>query len=225
MTTATKPIAALPLPKLNPNGRVMYFAFGSNLDHAQMRKRCPAAQRLWPASLDGYRLAFVGFSRGWGGGVATIVPSKRGSVEGYVYDLTPACVRSLDGYEGAPIVYSREAITMLDDNDTAHACIVYTHNRPHIERKPSDAYASKIRAAYEREGFDAAPLLAAIKRAPRRKAAPRRPPAASVHPRDPWPFADPWPDEPDEAQAPKHAPPRLHDLPLFERFAGTLLLD
>ena len=33
-----------------------YFAYGSNLDAAQMRARCPSAKLLGAAILDGYRL-------------------------------------------------------------------------------------------------------------------------------------------------------------------------
>lgn len=161
---------ALPTPPLNPNGRVMYFAFGSNLDEQQMAERCPDALPLWPASLEGYRIEFVGFSRGWGGGVATIVPDDGGVVEGYVYDMTPADVRKLDAREGAPYVYSRDVIAMADEDGTEHHCITYVHNRPQDLTKPSLAYARQIAQAYEAEGFDPQPLLAAIARAPRRKA-------------------------------------------------------
>ncbi|MDY0002073.1 MAG: gamma-glutamylcyclotransferase family protein [Polyangia bacterium] len=37
---------------------VLYFAYGSNLDQAQMRRRCPTAAPIGPATLDGWRLAF-----------------------------------------------------------------------------------------------------------------------------------------------------------------------
>ena len=50
-----------------------YFAYGSNLDAAQMRARCPSAKLLGAAILDGYRLGFAGQSAAWGGGVATVV--------------------------------------------------------------------------------------------------------------------------------------------------------
>ena len=39
-----------------------YFAYGSNLDAAQMRARCPSAKLLGAAILDGYRLGFAGQS-------------------------------------------------------------------------------------------------------------------------------------------------------------------
>jgi hypothetical protein len=59
-----------------------YFAYGSNLDAAQMRARCPSAKLLGAAILDGYRLGFAGQSAAWGGGVATVVRDGEGGSRG-----------------------------------------------------------------------------------------------------------------------------------------------
>jgi len=58
----------------------LYFAYGSNLDGAQMRRRCPSARLVGAAILDGYRLGFAGQSAAWGGGVATVVRDREGRV-------------------------------------------------------------------------------------------------------------------------------------------------
>ena len=50
----------------------LYFAYGSNINLEQMAVRCPAAQVVGPAVLDGYELLFRGNRRGTG--VATIEP-------------------------------------------------------------------------------------------------------------------------------------------------------
>ena len=50
----------------------LYFAYGSNINLNQMAVRCPAAQVVGPAVLDGYELLFRGNRRGTG--VATIEP-------------------------------------------------------------------------------------------------------------------------------------------------------
>ncbi len=55
----------------------LYFAYGSNLDQQQMRKRCPGARVLAPGVLRGYRIAFGNHSVKRGGAVATIVPYPR----------------------------------------------------------------------------------------------------------------------------------------------------
>lgn len=56
----------------------LYFAYGSNLDGAQMRRRCPSARLVGAAILDGYRLGFAGQSAALGGGVATVVRDREG---------------------------------------------------------------------------------------------------------------------------------------------------
>ncbi|MFI5246539.1 MAG: gamma-glutamylcyclotransferase family protein, partial [Gemmatimonadales bacterium] len=57
---------------------VLYFAYGSNLDEAQMRERCPAAERVARATLRGHVLTFGGFSHKWNGAVASVrrAPSR-----------------------------------------------------------------------------------------------------------------------------------------------------
>ena len=42
----------------------LYFAYGSNMNSAAMRRRCPDARAVGPARLEGYRF-FVGLE-GWG---------------------------------------------------------------------------------------------------------------------------------------------------------------
>ena len=81
----------------------LYFAYGSNINLEQMAVRCPAAQVVGPAVLDGYELLFRGNRRGTG--VATIEPLAGSQVHGLLWMLTPECERSLDVYEGYPSLY------------------------------------------------------------------------------------------------------------------------
>jgi hypothetical protein len=37
----------------------LYFAYGSNMDRPAMKRRCPGARALGPATIDGHRY-FVG---------------------------------------------------------------------------------------------------------------------------------------------------------------------
>ncbi len=43
---------------------IRYFAYGSNMNRAAMRRRCPDARAVGPATLEGYRF-FIGID-GWG---------------------------------------------------------------------------------------------------------------------------------------------------------------
>jgi len=55
---------------------VYYFAYGSNLNHKQMLERCPDSQPRFLATLHNYKLVFVGWSRQWRGGIASIKPFR-----------------------------------------------------------------------------------------------------------------------------------------------------
>ncbi|MEX2500932.1 MAG: amidohydrolase [Trueperaceae bacterium] len=78
------------------------FAYGSNMDPVQMRRRCPSARFVARAWLPDFALAFPRWSPKRGCGVADVVPAPGGRVWGVVYDLDEEDGRALDGYEGAP---------------------------------------------------------------------------------------------------------------------------
>ena len=88
----------------------LYFAYGSNINLEQMADRCPAAEVVGTAVLDGYELLFRGNRSGYG--VATIEPQPGKQVHGLLWKLTPECEQSLDFYEGYPRLYGKEDITV-----------------------------------------------------------------------------------------------------------------
>jgi gamma-glutamylcyclotransferase (GGCT)/AIG2-like uncharacterized protein YtfP len=71
----------------------LYFAYGSNMDRAAMRRRCPGARALGPATLQGHRF-FVGID-GWG----SVKPERGDSVHGVLWRLTPRDLAALHAYE------------------------------------------------------------------------------------------------------------------------------
>lgn len=79
---------------------MLYFAYGSNLNPEQMQQRCPGHEVVGMAELRDHRLVFPLTSHGWGGGVASVVPSHGSSVWGMVYELTDEHLVALDRYEG-----------------------------------------------------------------------------------------------------------------------------
>jgi cation transport regulator ChaC len=72
---------------------MLYFAYGSNLSRAAMRRRCPDARAAGPALLEGYRF-FIGID-GWG----SVKPSAGDRVHGVVWRLTPRDIAALHAYE------------------------------------------------------------------------------------------------------------------------------
>jgi gamma-glutamylcyclotransferase len=91
---------------------MFYFAYGSNLNWAQMRGRCPSASFMEVASLPNHRLAFTRYSSSRECGVADIVEAEGSNVWGVVYEIIdPAVVQRLDRCEGVPKGYTRNPIT------------------------------------------------------------------------------------------------------------------
>lgn len=73
---------------------IYYFAYGSNMDMEQMRRRCPDAKCIDTAVLRGWKFALdeVGY--------ATVVPAAGASVPGLLWMLSDADEAELDVYEG-----------------------------------------------------------------------------------------------------------------------------
>jgi len=85
---------------LGTMGDVLYFAYGSNLDFAQMKGRCPSARSVGVAKLPGRRLAFTRWSGGRKGAVADAVADPAGEVWGVVFEITAEDLEMLDRCEG-----------------------------------------------------------------------------------------------------------------------------
>ena len=85
---------------------MLYFAFGSNLHHKQMKKRCKKSVYIGCYSLEGYQLVFRNYY--FGGGVADIQKKKNSSVLGAIYKITKSDEKKLDQYEDYPKTYIKK---------------------------------------------------------------------------------------------------------------------
>src|SRR3712207_7152836 len=81
----------------------LYAAYGSNMDPAQMLRRCPSSPHTGTGWVRGWRLTFGAEEYGWDGALATLVPADDETPGVFValYDLTEADERALDAWEGA----------------------------------------------------------------------------------------------------------------------------
>ncbi|MBB3084800.1 gamma-glutamylcyclotransferase family protein [Geodermatophilus sabuli] len=86
----------------------LYAAYGSNMDPAQMLRRCPSSPHTGTGWIRGWRLTFGGEELGWEGALATLVPDDTTPGESLspgvfvaLYDLTEVDERALDAWEGA----------------------------------------------------------------------------------------------------------------------------
>lgn len=120
--------------------RVSYFAYGSNLDGAQMRERCPSARPCFRARLAHHRIDFTHFSSKWLGGAADVLPHFGDSVWGFVYELDPEDILRLDRFEGG---YERVQLAVEDDDGHPHQVLSYTVRRK-LSFLPTRAYLEKM---------------------------------------------------------------------------------
>ena len=127
-----------------------YFAYGMNLNHFQMRKRCPNAQPIGRCLLPGWRLAFDG--------VATLIECPDTLVHGGLWHITPACEKALDILEGYPRLYQKKHFVNSSRD-------IFFYVMPHdFNIAPSEAYLNMLLNGlddfgYAPHGKDIAPYL------------------------------------------------------------------
>ena len=123
-----------------------YFAYASNLSKKQMQERCPESQPKFTAVLPNYKMVFVGWSREWRGGVASIKSFRGERVRGAIYEVTEACLRRLDKYETG---YTRLNVTVFDEDNEPFPAVTYIKSGQLEESSPSKEYLAVIRQGYQ----------------------------------------------------------------------------
>ena len=118
-----------------------YFAYGTNLNQKQMKERCPDSKPLFTAVLPNYKLVFVGWSRQWRGGVASIKPLRGDRVRGAIYEVSESCLQRLDRYESG---YSRFKVSVLGEDDEPVEAITYIKTGRLEDAPPSKEYLAVI---------------------------------------------------------------------------------
>jgi len=81
---------------------IYYFAYGSNLHHLQMQKRCPKCQFIKKMILHNYNLTFRSKY-----GAADIEAKKGKKVYGALYTISQSAEKRLDIYEEYPTLYKK----------------------------------------------------------------------------------------------------------------------
>ena len=90
---------------------MLYFAYGSNLYHKQMKKRCKDSVYIRCYILKNYRLFFR--NNFLGGGVADIQRKNKSKVLGALYKISKRDEKKLDVYEDFPNTYVKRYFTLL----------------------------------------------------------------------------------------------------------------
>ncbi len=81
---------------------MLYFAYGSNLHHFQMKRRCKESTFLKKINLKDFKLTFRSKYR-----AADIEPKKNSIVPGGLFEISKNDEKKLDIYEDYPILYRK----------------------------------------------------------------------------------------------------------------------
>ena len=81
---------------------MLYFAYGSNLHHFQMKRRCKDSVFIKKINLNDFRLTFRSKYR-----AADIEPSKNSFVPGGLFEISKSDEKKLDVYEDFPNLYKK----------------------------------------------------------------------------------------------------------------------
>ena len=127
---------------------MLYFAYGSNLNHKQMHIRCKDSRYIKSAFLEGYKLSFCAASRDYG--VANIVKKKGSKVPGGIWEISESDEKELDVYEGYPTLYTKYFFNL-----NGKRVMFYIMKRRYSFKLPRRSYVDTINQGYVDCNLDA----------------------------------------------------------------------
>lgn len=137
----------------------LYAAYGSNLNHAQMRGRCPDAKYLGSAMLQNQNLIFRGQPDH---SFATIESMEGKEVPIGLWEISARDEKALDRYEGYPNFYHKTMLPAMLGSEEVHA-MVYIMDLAMPAGLPSVMYYDIVEKGYRDCGLDPAYLKEALK--------------------------------------------------------------
>ena len=123
---------------------MLYFAYGSNLHHFQMKKRCKDSIFLKKINLNGFRLTFRSRYR-----AADIEPKKKSIVPGALFEISKSDEKKLDVYEDYPILYKKYYFTYYGKK-----IMTYTMTKKTLFAYPTERYLNIVKRGYQDCGLD-----------------------------------------------------------------------
>ncbi len=123
---------------------MLYFAYGSNLNHIQMKDRCSRAKYIKKHTLNGYKLCFSHKTNHSVYGHANIIKNKKSEVHGALWDITRNDEKELDGYEGVDYNYYQKEYFTLKGKKV----LVYVQKIYYLQ-KPNSTYLHTIIQGYK----------------------------------------------------------------------------
>ena len=118
---------------------MLYFAYGSNLNHFQMKRRCKDSKYLKKINLKGYTLNFRSKYR-----AADIEKKINSSVPGGLYEISKSDEKKLDIYEDYPILYKKLYFTYFNKSVMTYIMVNKTEFR-----YPTERYLNVVKRGYK----------------------------------------------------------------------------
>ena len=118
---------------------MFYFAYGSNLHHFQMKKRCKDSIFLKKINLKNFKLTFRSKYR-----AADIEPKKNSVVPGGLYEISKSDEKKLDVYEDFPILYKKYYFSY-----NRKKVMTYTMVKKTPFRFPTERYLNIVKHGYK----------------------------------------------------------------------------
>ena len=132
---------------------MLYFAYGSNLNHYQMKKRCRDSKYLKNFDLKGFKLTFRSIYR-----AADIEIKKDSIVTGALFEISKNDEKKLDLYEDFPTLYKKLYFTYNNKK-----VMTYYMVRKSSFMYPKEIYLNTIKQGYKDCKLDTNYLKKALK--------------------------------------------------------------
>ena len=132
---------------------MLYFAYGSNLHHFQMKRRCKDSIFLKKFNLKHFRLTFRSIYR-----AADIEPKNNSTVQGALFEISKSDERKLDVYEDYPTLYKKYYFTHYGKR-----VMTYSMTKKTSFTFPTERYLNIVKRGYKDCGLDKNELITALK--------------------------------------------------------------
>ena len=120
---------------------MLYFAYGSNLCHEQMKERCKDSKYINFFFLEGYKLSFCAINSNYG--AANIVKKQDSKVPGGIWKISVSDEKELDYYEGFPIKYTKDFFKLNGEK-----VMLYIIKKQYSFKPPKRWYVDIIKQGY-----------------------------------------------------------------------------
>jgi gamma-glutamylcyclotransferase (GGCT)/AIG2-like uncharacterized protein YtfP len=131
---------------------MLYFAYGSNLHHLQMKKRCKDSVFIKKINLKGFKLTFRSKYK-----AADIEIKKNSSVPGGLFNISKNDEKKLDLYEDFPTLYKKYYFSYYGKK-----VMTYTMVKKTSFKFPTERYLNIVKKGYKDCNLNSSYLVKAL---------------------------------------------------------------